>query len=167
LLLVIEYVPIYLHFFILAFSFLMNKKHLVPMIIGGIVIAAVFFFIGLKVGGHKKPTARGGAGAYGMMRGGPGGMRGAGFATGTILSIDATSITIQSMGTGTKTIYFTSATPVMKSISGSTSDLKVGETVMVNGTPNADGSIAAQSVSIRPAQTNAPAQSSAPAPAGY
>jgi hypothetical protein len=80
-------------------------------------------------------------------------MRGGGGAMGTILSMDSTSLTLSIKDGGSKIVLLTDATPVMKTSPGSRSDLKTGESVMVTGTTNQDGSISAQSISIRPAGT--------------
>jgi hypothetical protein len=84
-------------------------------------------------------------------RGTRGGNFGGG-ATGQIVSIDSTSITLSIPGgSGSRNVFYTAATPVMKSVTGTASDLKVGETVSVNGTANSDGSVTAQSIQLRPA----------------
>ena len=133
-----------------------TRNQIISMVVGSIIIAVAFFFIGWAVGKHHKTLPPAGNGGYGMMQNGAGrgsfGGRSGGFATGTILSMDATSITIATgNGTGSKTVYIDTTTPILKSTAGSISDLSVGETVTATGTANADGSIAAQSVQIRPA----------------
>ena len=87
-----------------------------------------------------------------------GGTRGGGMrslagnsAFGTILSTDASSITLSTLGGGSKIILISPTTSVMKSVPGSQTDLTTGQSVMITGTPNADGSISATTVSIRPA----------------
>ena len=145
-----------------------DKQRTMAVVIGGVLVAIVFFGAGFAAG--HRPAAQGGAGAYGRMgtsadgRGGfggnaPGGMRmrAGGFTNGTILSMTDSSITISLQNGGSQTIYFTSTTPVLKSVTGTTTDLKVGDTITAIGTPSADGSIAAQTVTIRPAPA-APAQ---------
>lgn len=122
------------------------------MVVGGLIIAVAFFFIGSAYGkSHAPQPVRGGFGGQaGMMHGG--GRQSGGFVNGSILSMDATSITVSTGGgTGTKIIYFNPATAVLKSVAGTATDLSVGETIVATGTPNADGSIAAQSIQIRPA----------------
>lgn len=138
----------------------MNKK-LVSLIIGGVIIAAVFFFIGDRVGSHRSVQPQGFGNPMMNGQGGPGrtGMRRAGgFANGTILSMTDSSITIGLQNGGSQTIYFTPTTPVLKSVSGATTDLKTGEMITATGTPNADGSIAATNVTIRPTPPSTPAQ---------
>jgi hypothetical protein len=75
-----------------------------------------------------------------------------GFATGQITAQDSTSITLKMRDGSTKIVFFSPSTSVGKSVSGAASDLAVGQNVMVNGTNNSDGSIAAQNIQIRPDQ---------------
>lgn len=136
-----------------------SRNQFITIIIGAIIIALAFFFIGKAAGKSGAPA--GGPGAYGAGRSGMGGgrTRGAGFAAGTVLSQDATSITISLRGGGSQIILISPSTAILKTIPGSASDLKTGDNVMINGSAQADGSIAAQTVSIRPAdQTPPPAQ---------
>lgn len=103
------------------------------------------------------------AGQFGQNGGRTGGVNGRnlnGFAAGTILSKDASSITVQLGGqggaangssSGTRIVLLGNSTQVGKFSSGTASDLAVGQDVMVTGAPNSDGSITAQQVQIRPA----------------
>ena len=152
----------------------MSQDLKIRTLIGGIIIAIVFFGIGMVAGKHGNAN-RGQMGDRSAMQANPaggnwqGGMqngaagartgganRGGGVAMGEIISSDATSITIKLQDGGSKVIYLTESTPVMKSTTGAKSDLVTGTTVTVMGTPNADGSVAASSVQIRPAGTIAP-----------
>ena len=133
-----------------------SKNCIVGIVIGFIIVAVAFFFIGRATAGHKSAAAHRGAGQYGMTggaAGGMGGMRGmaGNSAFGTILSADATSITLSTQGGGSKIILISPTTSIMKSVAGSQTDLTTGDSVIVNGTPNADGSISATTVTIRPA----------------
>jgi hypothetical protein len=90
--------------------------------------------------------ARTGAARTGMMRG-----NGTGMVSGEILSADAKSITVKDRTGGSKIVFIGASTEVMKSITGTVADLVVGANVITNGTPNADGSITATTVQLRPA----------------
>ncbi|HEY1041195.1 MAG TPA: DUF5666 domain-containing protein [Candidatus Paceibacterota bacterium] len=148
-----------------------SRTSFTGMIIGAVILIMLAFFIGTKVAHSKMRGAmrgemgtmragqRGNTG-FGMGMGGnfvagaQGGMMrraGGNAAMGKILSVDATSITVQMGETGSKIIMISPSTTVSKSAAGTITDLKVGEEVMVMGTPNADGSISATNVSIRPA----------------
>ena len=107
----------------------------------------------------------GGAGFVdGGLRGARGGAAPGGFVAGEIIAKDSESITVKlgddrasvrsengSDGQGgSKIIFFTADTQVVKSVSGTPADLSVGETIAVTGTPNPDGSVNAKSIQIRP-----------------
>lgn len=79
-----------------------------------------------------------------------------GFTAGTILSKDATSITVSLMGGGSKIIFLDANTKISKQAEGSVADLTAGAQVSVMGAANTDGSINAMTVQIRPKM--APAQ---------
>ena len=105
--------------------------------------------------------AGGGFGGGVGRTGGRGGMNG-GFATGEILSKDATTMTIKLRDGGSKIILLSDKTQVVESAQGKIEDLAVGGNISVNGTANPDGSVTAESIQIRPAVV--PGQTPAPAP---
>jgi hypothetical protein len=130
-----------------------------------IVVGAGAFFGGMKYGANKnRPSAIGMHGNFGgnenvgQRNGGQMqdrqrmGQNGGGFIGGSIISKDDKSITVKDQSGNSKIIFFSDSTAVAKSASGSSSDLVVGENVMVNGKANADGSIVAQNIQIRPDQ---------------
>ena len=75
---------------------------------------------------------------------------GGGFVSGEVMNQDEQSITLKLQDAGTKIIFFSSSTQVTKTQEGSTSNISVGENLTVTGKINADGSITAQSIQIRP-----------------
>lgn len=148
----------------------MDMKKILPVIIVAvIIIGAGAFYGGLKFADAKKPAAgqfgefqaqRGqGAGAGGVnlaMAGRKSVGQGGGQMSGEILSIDDKSVTIKLNDGGSKIAFFSTSTEVSKYTAGSISDLVAGTNVMVLGKANADGSVIAQTIQIRPAGFRAP-----------
>jgi hypothetical protein len=93
-----------------------------------------------KSNGQNGPSQ--GTGARNSMRfGGVGG---------EIISVDDKSITVKMNDGSSKIVLFSDKTQINKSTQGSTADLKSGETVMVMGDSNPDGSITAQNIQLNP-----------------
>lgn len=86
----------------------------------------------------------------GMRQGGPGG----GFMAGQIVSKDDSSLTIKTKDGSSQIIFFSDATNIDKSVSGSKDDLTVGQQITANGKAGTDGSVTAEMIQIRPSQTN-------------
>ena len=147
------------------------KKLMTVAAIVAVVVGSGAFYGGMKYaqgrGGRGNFTnltpeqrqqlmANGSAGFRGGAGQGRGGMSG-GFTVGEIISKEDKRITIKMPDGGSKIVFYSDATEVGKSISGTPADLKVGETVTTNGTANSDGSITAQSIQIRPIRPIVPA----------
>jgi len=97
-------------------------------------------------GGENQDQNRQGRGGFG--RGG----NGNNFASGEVISKDDNSLTLKMPDGSSKIVFFSGSTTIGKSIPVSAIDLANGDQVMVNGTGNPDGSLAAQNIQIRPAQ---------------
>ncbi len=127
----------------------MNKK-ILPIVITVIVIGSGSFFFGMKYGQNNNVSGST-ANAFRQFGGGAGrnGMRG-GLVAGQIISQDANSITVKMRDGGSKIIFLSDATQVMKVVAGTTKDLAIGDQITTTGTTNTDDSVTAQSVQIRP-----------------
>jgi len=130
----------------------MNKT---TSIIIGLVLIAVSFYGGMKYGDAKTASAQTARFANGQFggRGGMRGINGGGATSGQILSKDAQSITLQLRDGGSKIVFLSGSTTVMKAVAGNMNDLSVGQQVTAIGTADAQGNLTAQSIQIRPATT--------------
>lgn len=148
------------------------KKNIIVTVVIALLVGAGSFYAGMKYDQSKNPTANRNAGGFANLSpeerqarlqqfgaiGQSGGVRGTqangGFATGEIISKDEKSITIELQDDGSKIVFFSDNTPIMKTASSTPQDLVSGEFVTVTGTTNQDGSISAQSIQIRPQMPN-------------
>lgn len=139
----------------------MSKK--IALVVGLVVVAGgLAFYGGMKYGQNKSLAAAaqrqarfgqmGGANSNRTGRVGAGG----GFVNGEIVSVSDQSLTVKINNDGSKVVFFTSTTPILKSVTGTSQDLKAGEQVMITGATNPDGSISAQNIQIRPASSTFP-----------
>lgn len=65
---------------------------------------------------------------------------------GEIISKDADSITVKLPGGGSKIVFYSDSTEIGKSASGTSVDLEIGKTVIVNGAAHSGGNFAAKSI---------------------
>lgn len=139
-----------------------NKmKKILIMAVALIVVASGFFYGGMKYAQSKTPQQASVAGAAfrngrttngtGMGRANDGG---ANFANGDIIAKDDKSITVKLQSGSSKIIFYSGTTQIGKFTSGTADDLTVGETVVINGQTNSDGSLTAQSIQVRPKPIN-------------
>ncbi len=152
----------------------MGKKFVIWAIVIALVAGGAGFFSGMAAGkANALKTANGGlgAGSFGgnfartggagaggryFLKGGAMHLGSSGsFAAGQILSASANNIVIKMPNGSTKIILLSSATKINKSVAGSASDLSQGESVVISGTANQDGSISADAVDIRPSAPGA------------
>ena len=135
----------------------MKKTILVP-IITGVLALAIGFSGGSIYQKSKTPVRQIGTfqmGANGTRTAGTGANRATGANTarggapvsGTITSMDATSITVQSSDGSSKIVLLSDQTKINKTTDGTTADLKQGQQVMVIGSTT-NGAITAESISL-------------------
>lgn len=122
-----------------------------------IVIGITGFFAGMKYQQSKVPsiTDMPSAAMHGGMPGqrdpaGARGMNNSGMISGEIIDKDETSITVKQADESTKIILLSEDTGVNKTSEGSIDDLETGETVMIIGQENPDGSISAVNIQLNP-----------------
>lgn len=117
-------------------------------IVALIIVGGASYYAGTKHTSASVP-ARGQFTRGGTTTGGRGGFGGGGLSIGQVLSSDAQSITIKLSNGGSQIIFTGASTTISKMTPGSMEDLAPGTNVMVQGTPNSDGSVNARSIQIR------------------
>ena len=130
-----------------------KQKQILTGVVVAILFAGLGFWGGTAYAGHQRAGARGGAGFAGRAAGGS---RAGSFVSGSIVSQDNNSVTVQSMNGSSKIVFLSGSTQILKSTSGTSSDLSSGTNVIITGTTNSDGSLTAQTVQIRPAGQSGP-----------
>ncbi len=135
-------------------------KKIAPIVITAIIVGAIGFFGGMKYG---QSTVQQPAGGIGNFQQGQQRQKGAfgqngGAVNGSIISKSDNSITVQTRDGGSKIVFISGSTEVLKSAQGTSADLTVGQQVTAIGSANSDGSITGQSVQIRPTMPQPQAQ---------
>ena len=132
----------------------------------------VGLFGGILIGQNAAPTAAGRV-AYGTSATGrpgkqPGRLAGAGFTTGTVVSVSGTTVVIQTKAGKQVTLTTNASTTITQTTAATLSDLKPGEKVSAIGQADSSGNITARSITtgnIRPGLARRSA-SATPAPTG-
>ncbi len=129
------------------------------------IVAVVAFGGGTFYGKHSAGTtlsdlknlsaadrrqARGSRGGFGGISGGAAGDS---FVSGEVLSADAKSITVKLQDGGSKIIFISADTKVMKSTAGSIADVTIQSQITATGGAADGGNITAKTIQIRPAIT--------------
>ena len=134
----------------------MKNKIIVLAIVGVVVISGGSFYAGIKYVGANISQSRNfaGAGQVGQFKTGQNGAEGRGRQTmggavaGQIIAKDDKSITVKLQNGGSKIVFFSQATNVVKNVFGSVDDLVMNENVVVSGSANSDGSVNAQFIQL-------------------
>jgi len=134
------------------------KKNLPIMIVVVVIIAAGSFYGGVayqktkNISNRNFPNFQGQAQDSTRRFGNA--QAGANFINGDILSKDANTLTIKLKDGGSKIVLYSTSTSVMTAATSSPDSLQVGESVMVNGISNSDGSLSAESIQVRTGMPN-------------
>ncbi len=127
------------------------KKYLVHIV--WLIIAIVAFVGGMYYGKSTVSSSFAGRGSFASSTRSLGSRTGGGFVTGQIVSADAQSLTVQLANGNSEVVFYSSSTSVVKPSPASASDLTPGTTVMIGGTQNSDGSVTAQTIQVRTANS--------------
>ena len=136
----------------------MKKALLVVLtcvLLGGAFYGGVTYAKG-KQGPAGMPNGAGWQRGQGVPTGRLGQGNNTGMVNGEVLSIDDKSLTVKLRDGGSKIVFFSTSTQVIKTVDGSMADVQVGKTVNIVGSTNTDGSVMAKSIQMRPAMDNLP-----------
>jgi len=141
-------------------------KKIIPIIIALVIVGGGGFFGGMKYQQSKSSLGnfsrqnfqnlseeqrqqllQGNMG--GSFQRGIGGEAGTNFLNGEVIGKDEQSLTLKMPDGGSKIIFFSGSTKILKTTDGSIDDIGMGEQIMVSGSQNSDGSYTAQTIQER------------------
>jgi hypothetical protein len=125
------------------------QKTIIAVVLAAVLAGAAGFFGGVTYQKVQSPSLGGFAGRGGFARTGAGAGGGANVATGTVLAVDAKSITVKTADGGSKTVFLSAQTAISKQQVLTPADIKVGDEVGAFG-QTANGGIDARMVQIVP-----------------
>jgi len=82
------------------------------------------------------------------LRQGAGKESGQNFITGEVITKDEESLTLKILDSGSKIVFFSASTKILKTIDGSINDIVAGNQITVSGEQNSDGSYTAKVVQV-------------------
>ena len=116
-----------------------------------LIIIAVAFYGGLRYGRSGTSSI----GSNNRSFSGQGGLtrrsfnNSGGVIRGDIIKKDSQSVVVALPVGGSQIIWYSTSTQVQKTIAATVDDLSIGQTVMINGSANSDGSLSANSIQLR------------------
>lgn len=120
-------------------------------IIVGVICIIVGFVVGILVGKSSGNQAASQSGARQFVRNSQNGSS----VMGQVSAVTGNSLTIALPNGGSEIVFYSTSTPIMKSVEASSSALAAGQDVVVVGTANSDGSVTADSIQLRSASQGA------------
>lgn len=127
-----------------------QKQCIVLVVIAACLAATAGFFVGRSTVAQTAPVR---VGQFGTGTGGASRMpRSVNVANGEVVAIDGQSLTVKTQDSGSRIVFISSKTEVLKFVEGATSDLVIGDRVLVVGTSGAGGSLTAESIQLNPAR---------------
>ncbi len=127
------------------------KHTIIAIAVTAVIVGAGAFYGGMRYDQMNASSRLGSTGQFRFNQNGSRGTRtNANFAGGQVVSVDQSSITVKTQDGGSRIVFVNSGVAVTKNAAGSLADIKPGDDIMVQGTSNADGSVTAQSIQIRP-----------------
>jgi len=138
----------------------MKKNLYLFLVVGAVAIAGGSFYGGMQYQKSRQPAsardffAQQTGGRVGSFTGGQQAIRrdaaNGGMTAGEVVSKDDTSVTLSLQDGGSKIVLLASSTNIGMMAEGTADDLSEGTSVIVTGSSNADGSITASMIQIRP-----------------
>jgi hypothetical protein len=130
----------------------MTQKQISVILVGAAVLASVAFYTGTKyaTASPNPSLASGGMNRFGSSASGARrGMMGGGILVGDILNLDQQTLTLKLRDGGSRIVFLSNSTPVLKTASGTVADLQIGQPVSITGRTNSDGSVNADLIQVR------------------
>lgn len=134
-----------------------NSKMIAVFIVLLVIVGGGAYYLGTKSANSQRNgqfSNQFGGGQGGGRNGGNGlfqrAGQGARAVRGQVISSDDKSITVKQADGSSRIVLFSGSTSIIKAATGSASDLKNGEEVMVFGSTNSDGSMTAQNIEVNP-----------------
>lgn len=133
----------------------MSKNTKIIAVVVIVAALGISFYSGVKYDQGKVASAAATraasfAGGRGTRTAGAGQFGGGGGGTaGSIISSDSNSVTISLRAGGSQIIFYSPATSITTTASGTPTDFVSGKQIIVQGTANTDGSINATSIQVR------------------
>jgi len=135
----------------------MQKNKIVSLVVIGVIVVGIVFYVGVKYGqSNKAVTGTGNFGQRNFQMMGSSTARGGnrmafgGAVSGQIIYNQGNIMTVKSQDGGSRIIFLSASTTVSKVVEANGKDLFEGVYISVNGVNNSDNSINAQSIQIRP-----------------